>query len=102
MKTEAVKKDGEKEKKPFEDRALAKALEYIRKQAAAKPTNAWIVLEGLYPTRLTEGRLPTLTELDTAAPYNPVYWNAGAIGVANTTAINFSKITNSTANPFPR
>jgi carboxyl-terminal processing protease len=32
VKTEAVKKDGEKEKKPFEDRALAKALEYIRKE----------------------------------------------------------------------
>ena len=81
-------------------KSIAEALEYIRKQAAAKPTNAWVVLEGLDPSRLTERRLPTLAELDTAAPYNPVYWNAGAIGVANTMAIYFSKITNSTANPL--
>jgi carboxyl-terminal processing protease len=32
VKTENVKKDGEKEKKPFEDRVLAKALEYLRKE----------------------------------------------------------------------
>ncbi|HEX4644530.1 MAG TPA: amidohydrolase family protein, partial [Verrucomicrobiae bacterium] len=80
-------------------KSIADALEYIHKEAAKRPTNAWIVLDGLYPTRLTEGRLPTMAELDTAAPYNPVYWNAGTIGVANTKAINFSKITNSTANP---
>jgi predicted amidohydrolase YtcJ len=80
-------------------KSITEALEYIRKQAAAKPTNGWIVLNGLYPFRLSEGRLPTLAELDTAAPYNPVYWSAGAIGVANTKAIHFSNITNSTLNP---
>ena len=79
--------------------SIVEAQAYIRKQVAAKPPESWIVLERLYPTRLKEGRLPTLAELDAAAPNNPVYWNSGSVSMANSKALELSKITKETFNP---
>ncbi|MDB6108769.1 MAG: putative TIM-barrel fold metal-dependent hydrolase [Pedosphaera sp.] len=79
--------------------SIAQAQDYIRTQAAAMPPGSWIILERLYPTRLTEGRLPTLKELDEAAPNHPVFWNCGPVSMVNSKALQLSKITNSTMNP---
>jgi predicted amidohydrolase YtcJ len=79
--------------------SIAEAQDYIRKQAATKPPGSWIILDRIYPTRLSERRLPTLKELDAAAPNNPVYWNCGPVSMANSRALQLSKITNSTMNP---
>jgi predicted amidohydrolase YtcJ len=79
--------------------SIVEAQAYIRKQVAAKPPESWIILERLYPTRLKEGRLPTLAELDAAAPNNPVYWNSGPVSMANSKALELSKITKETFNP---
>jgi len=79
--------------------SIAAAQDYIRQQAAAKPPESWIILERLYPTRLKEGRFPTLAELDDAAPNNPVYWNCGPVSLVNSKAIAVSKITKETSDP---
>jgi predicted amidohydrolase YtcJ len=50
---------------------------------------------------LTEGRLPTLAELDAAAPNNPVYWNCGPVSLANSKAMQVSHITRDTGDPLP-
>ena len=81
--------------------SIAEALAYIRTQAAQSPSNAWIVVTGLYPTRIKEGRLPTKAELDAAAPKNPVYWNCERVAMVNSKALEISKITKATHAPPP-
>ncbi len=41
-------------------KSLAEAFQYIRQRVASQPSGSWILLERVYPTRLEEGRLPTL------------------------------------------
>jgi predicted amidohydrolase YtcJ len=81
--------------------SLADAVDYIRRKADSQPPESWIVLERVYPTRMKEGRLPTLAELDLAAPYNPVYWNCGPVSMANSKALEVSGITGQTPDPVP-
>jgi predicted amidohydrolase YtcJ len=73
--------------------------DYIVKQAAQKPAGHWIILKDVYPTRLQENRLPTLDELDAAAPQNPLCWDCGSYCLVNSKALEISKITNGTPNP---
>ncbi len=82
-------------------RSIADAQQWIRKQVRAKPPGSWIILERVYATRLLEGRLPTKSELDQAAPHNPVHWNSGPVSVANSKALEISGITRATPNPTP-
>lgn len=81
--------------------SLAEAFDYIRQKAIRQAAGAWVVLERVYPTRMKEGRLPTLAELDAAAPNNPVYWNCGPVSMANSKALEISGITAQTPNPLP-
>jgi predicted amidohydrolase YtcJ len=81
--------------------SLADALKYIRQKAASQPAGSWIVLERVYPTRMKEARLPTLAELDSAAPNHPVYWNCGPVSMANSRALQLSGITTQTPDPSP-
>jgi predicted amidohydrolase YtcJ len=81
--------------------SLRQAFQYLAEQAAAHPPDTWIVLERVYPTRMAEGRLPTLPELDQAAPHHPVYWNCGPVSMANSRALQLSGITGATPNPLP-
>ena len=62
-------------------KSLPDVFAYIRKQAATTPRGEWIVVRYAFPTRLTEGRFPTRTELDVAAPDHPVLYHAGPAGV---------------------
>ncbi len=82
-------------------KSLAEVFEYIRQKATAQPPGSWILLERVYPTRMKEGRLPTLAELDAAAPNNPVYWNCGPVSMANSKAMQVSHITRDTPDPLP-
>src|SRR4029077_17933856 len=81
--------------------SLQRAFDYIRQKAQKQGPGTWIVLERVYPTRMTEGRLPTKPELDAAAPENPVYWNCGPVSMANSKALAVSGINASTPNPVP-
>ena len=81
--------------------SLAQAFDYIRDQATKLPAGSWIILERVYPTRMVEGRLPTKTELDNAAPNHPVYWNCGPVSMANQKALDVSGITRDTPDPKP-
>src|SRR5258705_6461168 len=81
--------------------SLVEAFNYILQRAASQPPGTWIVLERVYPTRMKEGRLPTLAELDSAAPNNPVYWNCGPVSMANSKALELSGITAKTPDPLP-
>ena len=81
--------------------SLVEAFNYIRRKAANLPPATWIILERVYPTRMKEGRLPTLAELDAATPNNPVYWNCGPVSMANSKALELSGITAQTPNPLP-
>jgi predicted amidohydrolase YtcJ len=79
--------------------SIAEAQDYIRDQVTNKPAGSWIVVERLYPTRLKEGRLPTLKELDEAATNNPVFWNSGMVSMVNSKAMQLCKITKDTYDP---
>jgi len=81
--------------------SLVEAFNNIRQRATSQPPGAWVVLERVYPTRMKEGRLPTLAELDSAAPKNPVYWNCGPVSMANSKALELSGITANTPDPLP-
>ena len=43
-------------------------LGWIKNQATIKSKGEWIILQKFFPTRLTEMRQPTLSELDSVAP----------------------------------
>jgi predicted amidohydrolase YtcJ len=81
--------------------SLVEAISFIQQRAASQAPGTWIVLERVYPTRMKEGRLPTLAELDSAAPNHPVYWNCGPVSMANSKALQVSGITANTPNPLP-
>ena len=81
--------------------SLTQAFNYIHQKAANGPAGTWVVLERVYPTRMKEGRLPTLAELDSAAPNNPVYWNCGPVSMANSKALQLSGISAKTPDPLP-
>ncbi len=80
--------------------SLGELHDYIVKQVAEKPTNSWIVLDHIYPTRLQEHRLPTLDELDGAAPNNPVILKCESYALVNSKAMALAKITRETPSPF--
>jgi hypothetical protein len=79
--------------------SLEDAFAYIRAKAKELPEGEWIVLRFAFPTRLKEARFPTRDELDRAAPKHPVLYHAGPAGMANTMALQVSKITKDTPNP---
>jgi predicted amidohydrolase YtcJ len=80
-------------------KSLDDVFGYIRKKAKDLPEGEWIVLRFAFPTRLKEGRFPTLAELDGVAPKHPVYYNAGPASMANSMALKVSGITKETKNP---
>lgn len=70
--------------------SLSSALHRIETAAAARPEGAWVaVLGGWHPAQFEERRVPTLAELDSAAPDHPVYVQRGYTeGFLNTKALN--------------
>jgi predicted amidohydrolase YtcJ len=80
-------------------KSLDDVFSYIRKKTKELDEGDWITLRFAFPTRLKEGRFPTLAELDAAAPKHPVYYNAGPASMANSMALKVSGVTKDTPNP---
>ena len=80
-------------------KSLDDVFSYIRKKTKELDDGDWITLRFAFPTRLKEGRFPTLAELDEVAPKHPVYYNAGPASMANSMALKVSGVTKDTPNP---
>ena len=65
--------------------SIADVQEMIRARAKGLPADGWITsIGGWGPEQLVEKRFPTLSELDAAAPNNPVFVETGFNGPAAT------------------
>ncbi len=80
-------------------RTVAQCLDWISKMVPLRKSGEWIVHDKLFATRLAELRPPSLTELDSVAPDNPVFLNGSYGGSINSAAMKASGITNSSDNP---
>jgi predicted amidohydrolase YtcJ len=85
------------------DRAnsIAELVEMIRQHAVESPVGAWIRTSDEWnESNLTEGRLPTVGELDQATQDHPVWVKRGGhIGSANSLALQMAGITRDTLDP---
>jgi predicted amidohydrolase YtcJ len=67
---------------------IAQAQDVIRERAKGVPEGAFITaIGGLQAVQFTENRLPTLAELDAAAPRHPVYIHSGFNGPATVNSL---------------
>ena len=80
-------------------RTVGELLDWIRSEAAGKPAGAWIIHPKLFATRLRELRPPSLAELDSVAPANPVFLDGSFGGSVNSAAMRVSGITEKTEHP---
>ena len=74
-------------------------LNWITSQAQKKEKGGWIIFPKFFPTRLTEMRQPTLSELDSVAPDHPVFLNGSFGGMINSKAMQISGISQIIDNP---
>ncbi len=78
---------------------MGQLLGWIKTQATIKSKGEWIILQKFFPTRLTEMRQPTLSELDSVAPHNPVFLNGSFGGMVNSRALQMAGINAGTIHP---
>ncbi len=81
--------------------SIADMQAYVRQQASRLGPSQWIIVPRTFPTRLKENRMPTRTDLDAAAPNNPVAFDASYTWVANSYALKQAGITRDTRPPAP-
>jgi predicted amidohydrolase YtcJ len=67
-------------------------LAYIRERAEKAEAGEWITMSQVFITRLRERRFPTRSELDEAAPKNPVFFRTGPDAAVNSMALELSEI----------
>ena len=68
--------------------SIAQVQDVIRERAGTVPAGEFVTaIGGFEPRQFTEGRLPTLAELDEAAPAHPVYIHARFNGPATTNSL---------------
>ncbi len=72
---------------------IRELLAWIKEQTMLKDKGVWIIHPKFFSTRLAEYRQPTLAELDSVAPYNPVFLNGSFGGMINSMAMTLSGIT---------
>ncbi|HLA39966.1 MAG TPA: amidohydrolase family protein, partial [Candidatus Glassbacteria bacterium] len=77
-------------------RTVKECLEWISGMVKLKSPGEWIVHPKLFATRLAELRPPTLAELDSVAPDNPVFLNGSYGGSVNSAALAASGVTQKT------
>ena len=84
-----------------EIQSIDQLLEKIKGKAAQTPNGKWIIGQGWNEIRFKEKRMPTIADLDSVAPNNPVilYREAAMLCVANSKAIQLAGITNRTKEP---
>jgi hypothetical protein len=78
---------------------ISQLLNWIKREAEKKKNGEWIIHPKFFPTRLTEMRQPSLSELDSVAPENPVFLNGSFGGMINSKAMKVSGITGKTESP---
>lgn len=71
---------------------VASVLDYIRSRAAVTKPGDWIVLTQVFITRLRDQRFPTKSELDAAAPNNPVFFGTGPDASVNSMALKVNGV----------
>lgn len=81
--------------------SIADIARRIAERAREQPPGTWIVARGYDQARLREGRHPTRSDLDRAAPEHSVLLirACGHIGVANSRALALAGITAATPDP---
>ena len=67
-------------------------LKYIKARAAAVGPKKWVIVRQVFITRLKEQRYPTRSELDQAAPENPVLFATGPDASLNSRALKLCGI----------
>jgi predicted amidohydrolase YtcJ len=87
--------------RPHKANTLDGLLDLIREAASKKKPGEWILARGYDDSKLDIRRHPHRTELDMAAPDNPVYLvrTCGHLAVANSLALKIAGVT--TASPVP-
>ena len=65
---------------------IAELLNWVKSEAIKKKQGEWIIFPRLFFTRLKELRQPLLAELDSVAPYHPVFLNGSYGGMINSAA----------------
>jgi hypothetical protein len=81
--------------------SIADVQATIRKRAAGAPRGEFITtIGGFHFNQFTEARLPTLAELDAAAPHNPVYVSIGFTGPSATNSLG-KQFFDAVGAPFP-
>jgi len=76
--------------------SINELLDWIKNQTLVKQKGEWILLPKIFFTRLIDLRHPSLSELDSVAPLNPVFLNGSFGGMINTAAMQVSGITEKT------
>lgn len=77
---------------------IGELLTWIKGQTLKKEKGEWIVFPKFFSTRMKELRQATLAELDSVAPYHPVFLNGSYGGMINSAAMKVSGITKKTVN----
>ncbi len=72
--------------------SLKELLNWISSEVVKKGTGEWIIHPKYFATRMDEMRQVTKVELDSVAPYNPVFLNGSYGGMINTKAMQVSGI----------
>ena len=73
-------------------KSIDELLTWIYNEADARQDGEWIIHPKFFATRMLEMRQPTLAELDSVAPDNPVFLNGSYAGMINTTAMKSSDL----------
>lgn len=79
--------------------SINELLEYIKEKVQVLKPGEWMYFQNTYPTRLKEYRFPTLEELDSAAPNNPIYVDGAYAGQVNSYALRLLNIDENTPEP---
>lgn len=82
-------------------KSIAELQQLIKQKAQQTPAGRWIIGQGWNENRFKEQHMPTVADLDEAAPDNPVilYREAAMICAVNTKALTASSVTEQTAVP---
>jgi predicted amidohydrolase YtcJ len=71
-------------------RSVNALLSWIYNTTKSKKKGEWIIHPKFFATRMDEMRPPTLHELDSVAPLNPVFLNGSYGGMINSSAFQYS------------
>ena len=77
---------------------IGELLTWIKGETLKKAKGEWIIFPKFFSTRMKELRQATLTELDSVAPFHPVFLNGSYGGMINSAAIKISGITKKDVN----